>query len=238
MQGGPMLDFSVLTPKIAYEFALRWTHFLAGVTWIGFLYWFNLVNVNFQKGLDPELKPKVNPGLILPTLFYFRWGAVLTWLTGFLYYSQILMSETATGMGKPVMAWIAIVGVTYAIIYAITRPEGAFNNGNLLAAAVAVLVSAMAFLIFKVYGSMGVTNNSSYAIGIGGGMGTIMFLNVWGIIWPIQKRLLGLVPLKEGQDKGKLARRAFLASRTNAWLSIPMLMFMGISSHLSLIRWN
>src|SRR5262249_31659815 len=184
-----MLDFSVLTPKVAYEFALRWTHFLAGITWIGFLYWFNLINVNFQKGLDADLKPKVNPILILPTLFYFRWAAVLTWVSGFLYYSNILMGETATGMGKPMLVWVATVAITYAIVYNATRPDGPLNNGNLLAAVIAVLVGVMGTVIFKIYGSMGVANNSSYSIGIGGGIGTLMLLNVWGIIWPSQKRI-------------------------------------------------
>lgn len=233
-----MLDFSVLSPKIVYEFTLRWVHFLAGITWIGLLYWFNLVNVNFQKTLEADLKPKVNPILILPTLFYFRWGAAVTWLTGFLYYSNILAAEPAVSMGKPMMAWLAIVGMTYAIIYKITTPEGALNNGRMLGIVVAVLVSLMATLIFKVYAHLGVNTNPAYMIGIGGGLGTIMLLNVWGIIWPSQKRILGLTPLAEGQDKAKLARRVFLASRTNAWLSIPMLFFMAASSHLSLIHWN
>ena len=73
-----MLDFSVLAPKVIYEFSLRWLHILSGITWVGLLFWFNLINVNFQKSLEADLKPKVNPLLVLPTLFYFRWAAVLT----------------------------------------------------------------------------------------------------------------------------------------------------------------
>ena len=233
-----MIDFSALDPKTAYEFTLRWLHFLGGITWIGFLYWFNLVNVDFQKGLEADLKPKVNPKLILPTLWFFRWGAVLTWTTGFLYYANILLAEQATGMGKPMMIWIGVVGVTYAILFNLIKPEGPLNNGNLLAAITAVLVTGMAIILFKLYAHQGVSTNPSYMIGIGGGLGTLMLLNVWGIIWPSQKRLLGVVPLKEGEDKAKIARRAFLASRMNAWLSIPLLFFMAASSHLSLIRWN
>src|SRR5206468_2240711 len=100
-----------------------------------------------------------------------------------------------------------------------------------------VVVIGMSTLLFKLYAHLSVNTNPSYMIGIGGGLGTLMLLNVWGIIWPSQKRLLGVVPLKEGEDKAKLARRAFLASRMNAWLSIPLLFFMAASSHLSLIRW-
>lgn len=232
-----MLDFSILTPKLVYEFLLRWTHFLAGITWIGLLYWFNLVNVNFQKALEADIKPKVNPILIKPTLFYFRWGAVLTFLSGFLYYLNILSGETSSGLLKPLITWLVCVGVAYAIIFAITKPEGPMNNGSVLGVAVAIVVLVMLGAIYHLYKMEDVRNNSAYAIGMGGGMGTIMLLNVWGIIWPAQKRILGIVPLEEGADKVKLARRVFLASRTNTYLSIPMLFFMGASTHLPLVKW-
>ena len=58
--------------------AMRWLHFVGGITWIGLLYFFNLVNVPLQKKLDPDTKKKVNPDLLLPALWYFRWGALLT----------------------------------------------------------------------------------------------------------------------------------------------------------------
>ncbi|OGR97342.1 MAG: hypothetical protein A2902_00445 [Elusimicrobia bacterium RIFCSPLOWO2_01_FULL_64_13] len=232
-----MLDFSVLTPKIVFEFTLRWIHFLAGVTWIGFLYWFNLINVKFQKSLDAELKPKVNPSLILPTLWYFRWGAVVTVVSGILYYAHILAGEPVSGAGMPLLAWLVVVAVAYAVIFQLVRGQGALSKGPVLAAATAVVIAVMSAAVFAAYQRFGVGTNPSFAIGIGGGMGVIMLLNVWGIIWPAQKRLLGLVPLREGQDKAVLARRAFLASRMNTWLSLPMLFFMGASSHLPFISW-
>ena len=103
---------------------------------------------------------------------------------------------------------------------------------------VGVLVAVMATILFQLFMKQYVNTNPSYMIGIGGGIGTFMLLNVWGIIWPAQKRLLGLVPPKDGQDKAKLARRAFLASRMNTWLSLPLLFLMGASSHLNLIYWS
>ena len=224
------MDFSLLTPKIVIEFLLRWFHILAGVTWVGFLYWLNLVNVDFQKALDAEIKPKVNPILIPKTLFYFRWSALITFLTGFLYYVSILHGEVQSGPLKPLLVWLLIVAVSYFIIFKLIRPEGALNNGNVLALLVTAVVVVSSTTLYAIYKHLGVVNNSSYAIGVGGMLGTFMMLNVWGIIWPAQKRLLGLVALKEGQDKLKFARRAFLASRTNAWLSIPMLFFMAVSS--------
>ena len=231
------MDFSILTPKVIAEFSLRWIHFVAGITWIGLLYWFNLINVNFQKNLDADLKGKVNPHVIPQTLWYFRWGAAVTVLSGLLYYIIILHGETMTGAVKPLVTWLVLVGVAYAIIFNVTRPTGALNNGNLLALIVAVIVAVFSAAVYILFKNEGVANNASYAIGVGGGIGVFMMLNVWGIIWPAQKRILGLVPLKEGQDKAKLGRRAFLASRTNAWLSIPLLFFMGASTHLNVMRW-
>ena len=60
------------------QLLLRWAHFMAGITWIGLLYFFNLVNVPLQKTLDADTKKKVNPNLLLPALWYFRWGALVT----------------------------------------------------------------------------------------------------------------------------------------------------------------
>ena len=78
-----------------FQFLLRWFHFLAGITWIGMLYFFNLVNVPFQKELDAAVKGKVNLNLQPKALWWFRWGAVWTWVTGFTYW--ILILETRAG---------------------------------------------------------------------------------------------------------------------------------------------
>ena len=135
-----MIDTSILFTKEGLEFCLRWLHILAGILWIGFLYWFNFVNVNFQKGLDAELKPKVNPGLILPTLFYFRWGAVVTVLSGLIYYISILHGEESSGPWTPLLIWLAVVGVTYVIMFNLIRPDGPLNNGNLRLGMAALLL--------------------------------------------------------------------------------------------------
>src|SRR5688500_18772308 len=70
----------------------RWFHFVAGITWIGLLYFFNLVNVPFQKGLDAETKKKVNPDLLSRALWFFRWGAVVTVLAGLTYFAMYILS--------------------------------------------------------------------------------------------------------------------------------------------------
>jgi uncharacterized membrane protein len=143
----------------------RWAHVVAGVTWIGLLYYFNLVQVPALKdatadGTNAGITKHVAPR----ALFWFRWSAVATWLAG---------------------AWLL---------------------GSALPQALAL--------------------KGAYApIGVGAWLGTIMLLNVWGLIWPNQKKILGLKPASD-EEKAKARRVAFLASRTNMMLSIPMLFFM------------
>jgi uncharacterized membrane protein len=153
------------------ELIYRWGHFLAGITWIGILYYFNFVQVPFLKAVSPETKAEAFKHLVPRALLWFRYAALATWLFGVL----ILMHKGIMGD---------------------------------------------AFLL----------QGPSAVIGMGAWLGTIMFLNVWGIIWPNQKKVLGLVSATPEQ-KTKAARLAFLASRTNTMLSIPMLFFMASSSH-------
>ena len=224
-----------------FQFLLRWIHFLSGIIWIGMLYWFNLVNVNFQKGLDADTKKKINPDLLSRTLWWFRWGAVVTVLSGFIFYAVIMMTEP--GSHKDLGKWLVLVAVTYAVIYGLLQPAGkpgtpvgqGLNNGKMLAAAVTIVMLLMS------WGVLGMTTHSTssraLSIGIGGGMGIIMFLNVWLIIWPNQKRIIA------GMTGGpaappELARQALLAPRTNPWLSIPMLFLMGAASHYALFSWQ
>src|SRR5712692_10852049 len=91
---------------------LRWLHFVAGITWIGLLYFFNLVNVPFQKGLDPDTKKKVNPDLLGRALWYFRWGAVVTVLVGFTYFAQYLLISdvnNANSHGGQISVWWVLI---------------------------------------------------------------------------------------------------------------------------------
>ena len=81
---------------------------------------------------------------------------------------------------------------------------------------------------FEVNGEV-YASNKSYSIGIGGAYGILMMLNVWGIIWPNNKRILAATAGTGPAAPPELARQAFIASRTNAWLSLPMLLFMGTS---------
>ena len=149
----------------------RWIHIMAGVMWIGLLYYFNFVQVAALKAAQADSTAAGITKHVAPrALFYFRWAALVTWLAG----AALLSSNFV--------------------------PAFAFHAG------------------FQ-------------KIGIGAWLGTIMLLNVWGVIWPNQKKILGLVQATDEQ-KNKARRVAFLASRTNTALSIPMLFFMVAQTHI------
>ncbi|MDX6384593.1 MAG: hypothetical protein QOK48_2166 [Blastocatellia bacterium] len=224
--------------------AMRWLHFLGGITWIGLLYFFNLVNVPLQKKLDPDTKKKVNPDLLLPALWYFRWGAVLTVLSGLGYYAMYILktdvklaNATAANANGWVLliVWFFIPVITFLVEFLLIKKVPALiKDGRVFAIVVLILVIAMsAGIIWWLDKGLTVhdqhfASNKTLSIGVGGALGIIMMLNVWGIIWPNNKRMIGA--LTGGPPAApELARQAFVASRTNAWLSLPLLLLMGTS---------
>ena len=140
----------------------RYAHIVFGVAWIGLLYYFNFVQTEYVKEADDGAKADVMAKLAPRALWWFRWAALFTFLTGLI-----------------MLWWVS--------------SQQRFNLG----------------------------------IALGALMGTIMMLNVWGIIWPNQKIMIGLT---EG-DKAVAGPKAALASRTNTLLSLPMLYFMVASVH-------
>jgi len=241
-----MLD-SVFKAPSADEIShivLRWLHFVAGITWIGLLYFFNLVNVPLQKKLDADTKKKVNPDLLLPALWYFRWGALVTVIAGLGYYAMYILKTdlavaNATGAnvsGRIVLiVWFFIPIVTFLVEFLIIKKVPALiKDGRIFAIVALILFAAMTVGILKWLDSSLIVNgqhfasNKTLSIGVGGAMGIIMLLKVWGLIWPANKRIIGA--LTGGPPAApELARQAFVASRTNAWLSLPMLLLMGTS---------
>lgn len=235
---------------------IRWAHFVGGITWIGLLYFFNLVNVPFQKEIDAPTKGKVNPPLLSRSLWFFRWGAVLTVLAGLMYFAMYYLApdtNNANSLGNAgantwliLIVWLLIPVITFAIEYVIITKAG-INDGRVLAVIVAVLAILMAvastyWLNSQLTGTVngrpeGYASNHTLSIGIGGGLGIIMLLNVWGIIWPNQKRIINWTRENAANgtaippESAALGRKAFLASRANAWLSLPMLLFMATAGH-------
>ncbi len=108
----------------ALAFMLRWVHLLAGITWVGLLYFFNLVNVPFMKQLDAASKPKVLQYMTMPALQLFRWSAMLTVFMGFWYWAQIYVAADAHRMGVSpgstiglfLLIWIAASMILYFVI--------------------------------------------------------------------------------------------------------------------------
>jgi uncharacterized membrane protein len=225
---------------------LRWFHFVAGITWIGLLYFFNLVNVPVQKGLDPETKKKVNPDLLGRALWYFRWGALVTVLVGFTYFAMYILTpdvKNANALGGGNLnvwvilgAWLTYPIVLFVVEFLIIKKVPALTkDGRIFAVVMFILVAIVTWGLVKFFNGMLTVNgesfasNKAYSIGIGGAYGLVMLLNVWGIIWPNNKRILAATAGTGPAAPPELARQAFIASRTNTWLSLPMLLFMGTS---------
>jgi len=220
-----------------YEIILRWIHFLAAITWIGLFYFFNLVNVPFQKEMDGPTKVKVNPLLLPKALWWFRWGSVVTVVAGLAFWMRLGANDASTSgysagtlFGSFFLVW------TVAFVIEMGALMGGVKKGAVFGIIIAVVVFLAAY-IFLAWNSH-VENNRVLSIGVGGGLGWFMMLNVWGIVWRANKQAIawwkekGTEPMPEKLQK--FSRSAFLASRANAVLSIPLLFFMGAASHYQL----
>ncbi|MDQ3817187.1 MAG: hypothetical protein M3362_05795, partial [Acidobacteriota bacterium] len=160
----------------------------------------------------------------------------LTYYAMFILRVDVQNAETLAGVDLSgwviLLVWLAFPIVTFVIEFFIIQKSG-INDGRVLAVIIAVLVILMAAGILWWFSSQmtihgeGYASNKTYSIGIGGAIGLIMLLNVWGIIWPAQKRIIAWT--KDNAQNGTpippesaaLGRKAFLASRANAWLSLP-----------------
>ncbi len=143
----------------------RWLHFMAGIMWLGLLYYFNFVQMPaLQAATADGTAAGITRHIAPRALLYFRWSAVVTWIAG-----------------------AALLGRDFTAAFTLAR---------------------------------------GYAgIGVGAWLGTIMLVNVWAVIWPNQRRILGLVPATD-EARARARRAVLVASRVNLALSIPMLFFM------------
>jgi uncharacterized membrane protein len=174
--------------------------------------------------------------MTLRALFWFRWGAVVTVLAGLIYWIIWSASEAHNGGGSPGMLhgtffgiWIVAFAIEYAVI---TMVKGLKGPALAVIMAVSMSLAAWGFLCLN---SQPYFSNHVLSIGVGGGMGLLMMLNVWGIIWRNNKKIInGVLAGAPHPDAAVLARQAYLASRTNAWLSLPMLFFMVAAGHYAM----
>jgi uncharacterized membrane protein len=173
-------------------------------------------------------------------LWWFRWGSVVTVLMGLAYWGSIVASDARNGSGtsgRAMGSFFLIWTVTWAVMYACLIPgKGALDKGPVLAVIYVVVVVAASCLFLRC-NDQGWEGNRLLAIGIGGGLGWMMMLNVWGVIWRAQKKIIQWTRDNAANgtpmpDKAKyLARQAYLCSRANFVLSFPMLFFMAAASH-------
>lgn len=238
-EAGSHVTLAMVLPTVtgseATMLILRWFHFMAGILWVGLLYFFNLINVPFMKTVDAAAKPKIFEKLTLPALNWFRWSALVTVFVGFWYWGQFLVGPDAkrdggsggATQGLFFLIWIVAFWILYFVIK-LMKP-----NGYVLGIITAIVVYAAGWL-FVHYTPVGGEDNHVLCIGIGGGMGILMMFNVWGIIWPNNKKIIrGTLAGTPPENAAALARQAFLASRTNFFLSVPLLFYMAAASHFS-----
>jgi uncharacterized membrane protein len=172
----------------------------------------------------------------LPALNFFRWSALITVLIGFWYWTHVYVMTDAKLNGGSVagtlglffLAWIAVWWVFYFAVKMGLNPW--------LLAVVTLALVCVASWVFVNHTPVGRDDNHVLSIGIGGGLGVFMLFNVWGIIWPNNKRVIrGTLAGTPPANAAALARRAFLASRANFYLSVPMLFFMAATSHYPIL---
>ena len=171
ISGGWLLD------TYFWSAVFRYLHVLSGIMWIGLLWYFNFVQIPNMPNIPDDQKPAIGKVIAPAALFWFRWAALATILTGL---------------------------------------EVAYLNGYILQAMTLGLMGGDA---------------KSITIGIGMWLGIIMAYNVWMVIWPNQKKALGMIEV-DAEEKAKSARTAMLFSRTNTLLSIPMLLSMVSAQNL------
>jgi len=233
-QINPPHDF---TPFL--QLLLRWVHFAAGITWVGLLYFFNLVNAPFLKEIDPGTRTKVVPLLMPRALWWFRWSSVVTVFAGIWYWMLIVSADAhnaQTSGGHAIGTFFGLWTLAFiAEMAMLMGPLQVLRKGAVFGVLVGVLVAAAAWL-YLALNAHGWESNRLLAIGIGGGLGWFMMLNVWGIIWRAQKRLIrwtqdAAAGTPMPAEAPRLAQLAQIVSRTNFVLSFPMLLFMAIASH-------
>lgn len=211
------------------ESLFRWIHVIAGIIWIGHLYFFNFVNSVFVPTMDAETKKKVVPELMPRALYWFRWGAAFTWVTGVLllfmvYYHGAFLWEGPDGQwgaGSVIMVAVVFLGVfAYDQLYktVLKDPSMGFWGGLVLALVVLLLLDYWAGFSFR-----------GYAIHLGTLFGTTMAFNVWFRIWPAQQQIITATKTGQPPD-ANLVALAGARSKHNTYMSFP-LVFMMLSQH-------
>ncbi|HZD31390.1 MAG TPA: urate hydroxylase PuuD [Candidatus Angelobacter sp.] len=238
----PQIEF--LGGGILALMLLRWIHTIAGILWVGLLYYLVLINAPFLSQLDPQTRTAVVPKLMPKALWWFRWSSVVTVLAGIAYWMHIVGTDVRNAVASGQPASGAMITGSFFLIWtlafavemgALMSPAEFLRKGAVFGVLVAIIVLAASY-VFLSLNQHGWESNRALTIGIGGGLGWFMMMNVWGIVWRMQKKIIRWTEaVARGEampaEYAKTARLAFLTSRVNFWLSLPMLFFMGAASH-------
>lgn len=207
---------------------LRWLHVVAGIAWIGHLYFFNFVNGHLAKTYDAESKKKVVPELMPRALYFFRWGAAWTWITGFLmlglvYYMSTGVTPKDDSVSNSMAMWTAI-GLIVVVFFIYDALWKMVKNET--AGAVISYILVLAYC----YGGAMIFSGRALYIHLGALFGTIMAMNVWMRIWPAQKKIIAGIKGTGPAPDAAVPAMAGMRSKHNTYMSVP-LVFLMISNH-------
>lgn len=244
---GPMQSvfayaIAVAAPAPVLLIALRWLHIVAGIVWVGLIYFSTLVNLPFLRKLEPATRARIYPHLMRPTLWWFRLSSVVTVFVGIWYWMIIIGEDKANALatgvvphpGRAIGSFFIIWTLVAFLMVGILMMGKLNGQGGLLAVIFALLVAAAAWA-YVTLNSTGWESNRQLCIGIGGGIGWVMLNMFWGVLWRAQKKILGWTESNPGAamppELEKFSRLSALTTQTNFWLSFPMLFFMAAASH-------
>ena len=216
----------------------KWLHIIAGITWIGLLYFFNFINGHVAAKMEGDTKKQVIPELMPRTLFWFRWGAAWTWITGIVLLYVIFWAgslsigesvgnnmfdaDTEVTMWAHIMLLVTFLAV---FVYDFLYKSALAKNVRLVTIISLLLILGVEYLMIH----CGQFGYRAFNIHIGAMFGTMMAFNVWFRIWPAQQKIIAAIRDGEAPD-GDLVALAGLRSKHNTYLSVPLIWTM-INEH-------
>ena len=219
----------------------KWLHIIAGITWIGLLYFFNFINGHVAATMDGDTKKKVVPELMPRTLYWFRWGAAWTWVTGLVlmyvifWQGSLAIGESGTMLtgDNEVNIWTHIM--TSLVFLAVFVYDFIYRTFAKINVRILTIISfALIGIVIYGMGHCSGFDYRAYNIHIGAMFGTMMAFNVWFRIWPAQQKIITAIRDGEAPD-GDLVALAGLRSKHNTYMSVPLIWTM-INQHTTVFN--
>jgi uncharacterized membrane protein len=224
------------------EALFRWIHVVAGILWIGHLYFFNFVNSQVAKTYDADSRKKVVPELLPRALYFFRWGAAWTWVTGLLltgmvYYGvdnlvrkDVVTDQAVISHGAGVVISLLAIVVVFFVYDALWKALAKNEKAGVVVSF--VLLAVVLFLLSRVFTGRAVFIHAGILFG------TIMAMNVWMRIWPAQKKIIQGVKGVAPAPDPSVAAMAALRSKHNTYMSVPLVLAMVSNHYPTVYGWD